>query len=258
MGIKILPIASGSKGNSTLIMTDNTAILCDAGVSCARIKEGLRTVGLTLNDLSGVVVTHEHSDHIYAIPKINPIVPLYAHGETVKAIYKKQGEVKNYRSVDFYENGFSIGDISVTPFRIPHDAAYPLGYTFSNGGRSVSVATDMGIPIRGVLNNIKNSEVVLLESNYDVDMLKNGSYTPALKKRILGNLGHLSNDSSAIMAENLIGTKVQTLILGHISENNNLPELALGAVKGKLDSHGADICVKIALQHEIGEIVEAK
>lgn len=258
MGIKILPIASGSKGNSTLIMTDNTAILCDAGISCARIKEGLRTVGLSLSDLSGVVVTHEHSDHICAISKINSLVPMYAHGETVKAIYKKQGEVKNYRSVDFYENGFTIGDIDVMPFRIPHDAAYPLGYTFSNGGHSVSVATDMGVPLRGVLNNIKNSEVVLLEANYDEDMLKNGSYAPALKRRILGNLGHLSNDSSAIVAENLIGTRVQTIILGHLSENNNLPELAMNTVKGKLDAHNSDIRVKIALQREIGELIEAE
>ncbi len=258
MGIKILPIASGSKGNSTLIMTENTAILCDAGISCSRIKEGLRSVGLTLGDLSGVVVTHEHSDHIYAIPKINPVVPLYAHTETVKAIYKKQGDVKNYRSVDFYENGFTIGDIEVSPFRIPHDAAYPLGYTFSHGGRAVSVATDMGIPTRGVLNNVKNSEVVLLESNYDEEMLKNGDYAPALKRRILGNLGHLSNDSSAIMAENLIGTRVQTLILGHLSENNNLPEIALRTVKQKLESHNSDMRVDLALQHETGKLYEAE
>lgn len=258
MGIKILPIASGSKGNSTLIMTDDTAILCDAGISCARIKEGLRMVGLSLSDLSGVVITHEHSDHIYAVPKINSVVPLYAHNETVKAIYLKQGEVKNYRHVDFYENGFTIGDIEVSPFRIPHDAAYPLGYTFSHGGHSVSVATDMGVPTRGVLNNIKNSEVVLLESNYDEDMLKNGSYAPMLKRRILGNLGHLSNESSAIMAENLIGSRVQTIILGHLSENNNLPELAFGAVKSKLDAHNSDIRVKLAYQREIGELIEAE
>ncbi|MBR2485722.1 MAG: MBL fold metallo-hydrolase, partial [Clostridia bacterium] len=115
MSLKLISLASGSKGNCALIYSDTTAILCDAGISYTRIVKSLRQVGFCLCDLSGVVITHEHSDHICALPKITPIVPVYAHPMTAKAIYERQGVLFNYKSQDFYENGFMIGDIAVTP-----------------------------------------------------------------------------------------------------------------------------------------------
>lgn len=259
MSLKIVSLASGSKGNCTLILSDTTAILCDAGVSFSRISESLRWFGLTPSMIDGVVITHEHSDHICALPKLSEKTAIYAHPKTATEIYSRQGVLKNYRDLQYYECGFSIGDVKVFPFRIPHDAAYPLGYTFECHSERVSVATDMGLPTVGVYNNIKNSAVVLIESNHDVEMLTNGNYAPSLKRRILGNLGHLSNDACAVMAERLIGSDVQTLVLGHLSENNNLPELAIGAVKGRLLSRGCNtIDVSIALQHQKSEVYEVK
>ena len=161
MSLKIVSLASGSKGNCALIYSDKTAILCDAGIPITRIKERLQAVGFRLEDISGVVVTHEHSDHICAISRLTRIVPLYAHPLTAKAIYDKQGGLLNYKRVDFYENGFYIGDIEVIPFRISHDATYPLGYTFRNGNSRISVATDMGVASNNVFQNIKDSQIVL-------------------------------------------------------------------------------------------------
>lgn len=254
MSLRLVSLASGSKGNSALIYSDNTAILCDAGVSYTRISKALKGLGFNLCDVSGIVVTHEHSDHICAVKKLCDFIPIYAHPLTAKAIYDRQGMLKNYKSVDFYENGFEIGDIKVLPFRIPHDAEYPLGYTFECGKDRVSIATDMGFATNGVYQNIKDSQVVLLESNHDVEMLTNGPYTPALKKRILSKSGHLSNDMAAVMAERLAIGKTHTLVLGHLSEQNNAPGLALDTVKARVDKLGSGMRVTVALQNEISEV----
>lgn len=260
MSLSIVSLASGSKGNSTLVFSDNTAILVDAGISFSALNAALRKFGLSVAKLDGVVITHEHTDHIAALPKVGTETSVYAHPLTAAAICRRQGEIRGYREVDFYEGGFTIGDIEVRPFRIPHDAAYPLGYSFRiKGGAQVSVATDMGRPTVGVYNNIRESEAVLIEANHDVEMLKNGSYPEPLKRRILGDLGHLSNDMAALFAERLVGSAVKHMILGHLSENNNLPELALGAVVGRLrDRCCTEISVTAASQHCISEVYEVK
>ena len=256
MSLKLISLASGSKGNCALIYSDKTAILCDAGIPITRIKERLQSVGFCLEDISGVVVTHEHSDHVCAIPRLTRSVCLYAHPLTAKAIYDKQGGLLNYKKVDFYENGFYIGDIEVTPFRISHDATYPLGYTFKCGNQRVSIATDMGIVAGSVYNNIKDSQIVLLESNYDEEMLRNGPYCAQLKARILSNKGHLSNRMAGDLAVRLADGCLQTLVLGHLSDNNNLPGLALDTVKGCLGDKCDKIKVVVALQQEKSEIFE--
>lgn len=260
MSLRIASLASGSKGNATLVLSDSTAILVDAGVCFTRIRKELSRFGLTPSSLDGVVVTHEHSDHIAALPILGRYAPVYAHPLTARAIAERQGEVRGYREHDYYESGFTVGDIEVIPFRIPHDAAYPLGYTFRlSSGQQVSVATDIGRPTVGVLNNIKDSEVVLLEANHDVEMLKKGSYPERLKRRILGDGGHLSNDMTAVFAEHLVGSAVRTLILGHLSQNNNLPELALGTVGDRLRRRGCtDIALSVASQDAAGEVFEVK
>ena len=260
MSISIVSLASGSKGNSTLVFSENTAILVDAGVSYSRLNEALRRFGLSTAKLDGVVITHEHTDHIAALPRVGKDTRVYAHPKTAEAILRRQGELHGYTETEFFEGGFFIGDIEVIPFRIPHDAAYPLGYSFRlKTGAQVSVATDMGRPTVGVYNNIRESEAVLLEANHDVAMLKSGSYPEPLKRRILGDLGHLSNDMTALFAERLTGSAVRTMLLGHLSENNNLPELALGAVTGRLQGRGcADISVAVASQHFASEVYEVK
>lgn len=247
MSLKIVSLASGSKGNCTLIYSENTAILCDAGISIARIRKGLEKYGLSVSDIQGIVVTHEHSDHVSALPKMEEYVSVYAHPLTARAIYERQGVLDKYVGVDFYESGFSIGDIKIEPFRIPHDAAYPLGYSFECDGKRASIATDMGAIRSSVFRNISKSEVVILESNHDVEMLKNGSYSYPLKQRILSERGHLSNDDAGTLAQWLIGTSVKHLVLGHLSENNNTPDVAYNTVKNKLDLCNANCGIELSV-----------
>ncbi len=260
MALRIASLASGSKGNATLIFSDSTAILVDVGISFKRIKSELARFGLTPSSIDGVVITHEHTDHIAALPKISEHAPVYAHPLTARAIYFRNIDLKNYCEQEFYEGGFEIGDIEVIPFRTPHDAVYPLSYSFRLAqGQQVSVATDIGKPTTGVYNNIKESEVVLLEANYDIEMLKNGSYPEQLKKRITDGLGHLSNDMTASLAEKLIGGATRTLLLGHLSENNNMPVIALKTVEERLNKCGCtDIEVHVASQRSPSDVYEVK
>ncbi len=258
MSLKLVSLASGSKGNSTLILSDNTALLVDAGISYTRICKELKPFGLNVDMLDGIVVTHEHADHICALPKLAEHTKIYAHPLTSREMCVRLGGLKNLVDVDNYENGFSVGDIKVSPFRIPHDAAYPLAYTFCACGGKVSVATDIGRPTIGVFNNISKSQIVLLEANHDVEMLKNGKYSPWLKDRILSDKGHLSNDATAIIAERLVGTEVREILLGHLSENNNLPNLAFETVKEKVEARGGGINLSVASQKFVSEVFETE
>lgn len=258
MSLKLISLSSGSKGNATLILSDSSAILLDAGIAFSRIEKGLAEFGLTPSMLDGVVLTHEHEDHIRALPKLENYAKIYAHPLTVSAIAARQGGVTNVADVDCYEGGFCVGDIKVLPFRIPHDAAYPLAYSFECGHARLSVATDIGVPTVGLLKNIKDSSVVLLEANHDVDMLMAGNYPPRLKARILSDTGHLSNDAAGRVAQLLSGkSEVRRLVLGHISENNNTEKLAFSTVRNALDMAGdRDICLSLAHQGARSEVFE--
>ena len=262
MSLTFVSLASGSKGNSSLIFSENTAILVDAGITYSAIATALREFGLTPSRIDGVVITHEHSDHIRAVQKLCKETKIYVHPLTARAMRERYGDFFGVAHVDDFENGFSIGDINVEPFRIPHDAAYPLAYSFECGGARCSVATDIGIPTVGVMRNIKDSSLVLLESNYDVDMLKNGSYPYPLKQRILSNNGHLSNDGAAKIARLLAEdatAKVNTIVLGHISENNNTEQLAYDTVSNALAKcENAEIELYLAHQHRRSEVFEIK
>lgn len=257
MSLKLVSLASGSKGNATLILSNQTAILVDAGLRITRLTQELRDFGLTPSMIDGVVITHEHSDHIMALPQLSKYTDIYAHSLTKSAIYHRLGSLDRFVDKDDYENGFTIGDIKVEPFRIPHDAAYPLAYSFECKGARCSVATDIGIPTKGVLRNIKDSSVVLLEANHDVEMLKNGKYPPILKERILSNLGHLSNDATARIAQLLSqDSEVKQLLLGHISENNNTEQLAFDTVNATLRQCDSDIELYVAHQKGRSEVFE--
>lgn len=257
MSLKLVSLASGSKGNATLILSDTTAILVDAGISYTRIVAELRDFGLTTDMIDGVVVTHEHSDHVQGLVKLCAHTKIYAHPLTARAMCAKYPTLDNFADVENYEGGFCIGDINVSPFRIPHDAAYPLAYTVESHGARCSVATDIGTPTRGVLRNIKDSTVVLLEANHDLQMLKNGKYPEWLKERILSNNGHLSNDATAKVVSLLCNqSEVQRLLLGHISENNNTEQLAYDAVKKAIDECGSDIELYCAHQSRRSEVFE--
>ncbi len=246
-------MASGSKGNATLIMSEKTALLVDAGVSCARLERELKELGLGVDALDGVLITHEHDDHIRALPKLSGRCKIYAHPLTARELDLRFGALKYVVGDKDFELGFEIGDICVQPFRIPHDAAYPLAYSFVSGGARCSVATDIGVPTYGLLRNIKDSQAVLLEANHDLKMLKEGSYPPRLKQRIMSPKGHLSNDSSAKIAKLIAGEGVKNLILGHISQNNNSEQLAYDTVRRALDEEHSDISLSVAHQDRRSE-----
>ena len=259
MSLKIMSIASGSHGNCTYISSETTHILVDAGVNLKRISDALKTIGVGITDLSGVVVTHEHDDHISGLSALsNAGVKVYAHERVMPHIARRIGPIP-FENVDFFDAGFEIGDIAVYPFRIPHDTVYPLAYTFVSGGARVSVATDIGHITEGILSNLKGSQVVLLEANHDVEMLMKGSYTQRLKTRISGANGHISNDCAANVATVLAHSGLKTLILGHMSEENNCPELAFSTVLSALDANGFSdkVRVELAYQNKCGEYVDA-
>ncbi len=257
MSLRLVSLSSGSKGNATLILSNTTAILVDCGISMRRLTQELRDFGLTPARLDGVVITHEHYDHICGIDKLSKVCDVYAHPLTIRAIENRCGEIERKVVIDNYELGFEIGDIKVVPFRIPHDAQYPLGYTFILGDARCSVATDIGEPTIGVLRNIKDSQAILLESNHDLIMLKEGVYPPYLKSRILSNRGHLSNDQTArIVARICKEGCCQKIMLGHLSEHNNTQKLAYDTIASVLEEQDSEIELYVASQCARSEVLE--
>lgn len=231
MQLTFCPLFSGSSGNSSYIEAGNTRILIDAGLSGKAVVEALAKIDVLPETLSGILVTHEHSDHVKAAGILSRKyrIPIYANEPTWNAMAKQIGDVWPGQMRMFNTNeDFFIDDLNICPFSIPHDAADPVGYRIFAGGHSVSTATDMGYLTKDVLKRIAGSDIVLLESNHDPDMLlQNPRYSQALKRRILGRHGHLSNDMCAEGILKLYDTGVRHVVLGHLSAENNTPELAL-------------------------------
>lgn len=235
---------SGSSGNCIYVGTKRTNILIDAGLSGKSIIGALDEVGVNPGELSGILVTHEHDDHIRGVGILSRRfnIPIYANNNTWTAMRNKIGAVKDenirYLNVD---EPFEIGDIGINPFKTPHDAAESVGFSFQNGGKKVSLATDIGHVNDYIIRNIEGSDIVLLESNHDVEMLKFGPYPYLLKRRILSDIGHLSNDDAGTAILKLIKDRFMTVILGHLSKQNNYPELAYRTVITTLEENGVNI-----------------
>ena len=239
--MKLCSLRSGSKGNAVLVYTDRTKILVDCGISGKALGGCLSEAGISPDELSAVVVTHEHSDHIKGVGVLMRRygLPAYANSETWAAMVDDLGKL-NDENIRIFKGTepFEIGDIGVCPFDIPHDAAHPVGYSFQSGGEKVSVATDIGELTEGIFRAVRGSGTVLLEANHDVNMLEIGSYPWPLKRRIRGNLGHLSNDEAGKAAEWLTKLGTRQIILGHLSEENNYPGIALKTVSNALEAAG--------------------
>lgn len=240
MALTIAPLFSSSKGNCTYIASDNAQILVDCGKPVRNVLGQLRRTGEPLHGLAGVLVTHEHSDHIQSVGAISRQmdVPVYANEQTWEAMEAKIGPVapRNVRVIG--EDDFYIRDLCVQPFRTSHDAACPCGYTVTCGGKRVAVMTDLGRVTQDILDKVRNSRIVLLESNYDPEMLRNGPYPIFLQRRIASTKGHLSNPDAAAAAAQLVERGVKGILLGHLSENNNRSVLALQTSRDHLNSLG--------------------
>lgn len=256
------PLYSGSSGNALFVGAGNTRILIDAGLSGRTIEEALKKVCVLPETLDGIVVTHEHSDHIKGVGILSRKyhLPVFANERTWNAMARFVGAVapQNVRIFDT-EGDFYIGDLALRPFSIPHDAADPVGYRVYYGGRSLSTATDMGYFKKSVCQQIAGSDLVLLESNHDPDMLmQNPHYSMALKQRILSNHGHLSNQTCAQALCALYETGVHNVLLGHLSGENNTPELAMDTAVRGVSGQGIvpnqDIRIDMAWRDHVGSV----
>lgn len=238
---RFCPLFSSSKGNSIFLAGGGTSLLIDAGVSYKRLCESLDAQGYAPADLQGVLITHEHSDHISGLSVLlkKTKIPLYASKGTLEHLWINGYIPAQTHTVECGEKPVTIGDIEVTAFETPHDAAHSVGYCFTMPDlRTVAIATDLGHITDTVRKHLLGCDLVMLESNYDPGMLDCSSYPYMLKRRIKSDFGHLSNDMCAEMLIGLVRSGTARLVLGHLSEQNNIPELARQTAKAVLDAAG--------------------
>lgn len=239
--LSICPLESGSKGNSHLITNGSTNILVDCGISAKALSQRLSFYGKCGEELDAVLITHEHSDHTKGAGIVSRKfgLPVYATKGTWRAMYKNIKPVQDcfIKPVNAGDT-FEIGDISITSFSISHDAAEPVGYTFSYADKKIAIATDTGIADENLINALSGAGVALIEANHDENMLLMGKYTQSLKKRIKSDLGHLSNEAAGGLSLRLAKRGTKTILIGHLSEENNYPDLAYLTVKNIIEEGG--------------------
>lgn len=242
MALQFCSLSSGSSGNSYLIGSDRTLVLVDAGISARQIQERMKTLGLNPEDLSGILITHEHSDHIKGIDTLSKKyhLPLYMNAGTREQVLKlcKNRDQMEIRVFD-NQDPFLLNDLEVHPFPVSHDAADTVGYSLKKGESKVCIATDTGTVTPEILTELTDSDLVVLEANHDVDILKMGRYPWFLKQRILGDQGHLSNEAAGHALASVIreDPRPRQVLLAHLSKENNFPEMAWQTVVNVLESH---------------------
>lgn len=241
IGIKmnLCSIASGSDGNCIYAGSDDTSILIDVGISGKKVETGLSSIDIDANKVDGILVTHEHTDHIAGVGVMarRHNIPIYATAETINAMLKKNiGKIPEglLRTI-VPDQKFFIKDIEIEPFSISHDAANPVCYTLASNGHKIGIATDLGMYDDYVVSKLLDAEILLLEANHDINMLLVGSYPYYLKQRILGDRGHLSNENTGKLISKLINDKLKYVFLGHLSKDNNFAELAYETVKLEIE-----------------------
>ncbi len=250
---KVTMLASGSKGNSALISTGKQNFLIDMGISCKQLTMRLKEAGYSAEDLDAIFITHEHTDHINGLATFTKkfAVPIYSSEMTWRAILTKNPEIVR-RSCRIINGSLRCGEVEVNSFQIPHDAADPHGYVLKYSGSKCAYITDTGFVTEAVRQAAEAADTLILEANHDVEMLKNGSYPPVLKQRILSTRGHLSNESAGNLLANL-KRMPEKIILAHLSQENNLPHLALETVRSILSEASLfnDAHIFVAAQNRI-------
>ncbi|MGO9402680.1 MAG: MBL fold metallo-hydrolase [Terriglobales bacterium] len=245
MGVSVSVLASGSRGNCALVATTATRILVDAGLSGRETYKRLRALGERVEEISAILITHEHSDHVAGLErlatKLN--VPVFltapthdAWSRAVRDNNDDQGAIPELPKSEHFSagRGFRVGDIEVMPFTIPHDAADPVGFTFRAEGVKIGFATDLGYMPASVRDHLRGCSVLVIESNHDLEMLRSGSYPWSVKQRVMSRVGHLSNESLAEFFSGDYDGGAEYLILAHLSEQNNHPEIARAAAEQAL------------------------
>ena len=231
---------SGSSGNSSLLQTKNTKILIDAGVSCKKIITSLENINIDPSSIDGILITHEHIDHVQGLGTLSKKfnIPVFVNQETLNAMPNQKNKISE-DNIHIFKNSkeFNIGDLKIFPFPIPHDAANPCGFNIFKGTKKISIATDIGHMNTEILQKLEKSVFVLLESNYDPEVLKCSSYPYNTKSRIAGPTGHLPNETAGKTISHLINFGLKSAMLGHLSKESNFPELAYKTVVEELISN---------------------
>jgi phosphoribosyl 1,2-cyclic phosphodiesterase len=240
---------SGSSGNSLFVSSDKAKVLIDAGLPGKSIENALLNIGHNATDIDAILVTHEHIDHIKGVGVLSRKydIPIYANVPTWEAMSGTIGKIKEHNIKIIENNHINIKDMDILSYKISHDAAAPSGYSLQCKDKKVCVATDLGFFSDDVNNSIRDADVVLLESNHDVEMVKFGPYPYNLKRRILSDIGHLSNDACGKAIVNIANNKFKKIILGHLSKTNNYPELAYQTVVNILNSAGINLDKDLSL-----------
>lgn len=263
--MELCSIASGSSGNCIYAGTADCHLLIDAGISGKRIEAGLNEIGLKTEEMDGILITHEHSDHIKSLGVIARKygIPMYGTQGTIDWIIRHQA-IGNVDESLFHviapEAEFTLGDLKIQPIATSHDAAEPVAYILRSGEKSMGVITDLGTYDDHIVDHLQRLDVLLLEANHDVHMLQAGRYPYPLKQRILSERGHLSNEDSGRLLGSVLHDRFQKVVLGHLSEENNYPNLAYETVRlevtmGDNPYKGSDFPIVVAKRHEVSELV---
>lgn len=262
--MRLCSIASGSSGNCIYIGSECTHILIDTGISKKRIEDGLAEIGLNGEDINGIFITHEHIDHIQGLGVFSRKyeVPIYATKGTVFGIRtcKTIGTIPDglLHEIDV-DSFYEIGDLNVKPFSISHDANEPTGFRIEGNGKAIAVATDLGTYDEYIIENLKKLNALILEANHDTHMVEVGPYPYHLKQRVLGDKGHLSNELSGRLLCDILHDKLNCVLLGHLSKDNNYEELAFETVKlevtmSNVPYNGNDIPLVVAKRDQISKV----
>ncbi len=245
--MQVISLGSGSRGNSTLVGLDGRYVLIDNGFN---LREITKRLVVNPKDISAILLTHEHSDHIEGVSALAQAYGIEVHiPSALKEVTK--GKLEGCEVLCHSDGEFEVDGVKVTSFRVPHDAKYTVGYKLERGEESFAHVTDVGEFIRPVLENVSGVKAILIESNYDEEMLRGGAYPPALKRRIEGRLGHLSNTACSLAVEALAKRGTERFILGHLSENNNIPEIAYDKTAKILAGAKGEFFLGVASQSKV-------
>ncbi len=252
--LSVCVLASGSKGNAIYVSDGKTNILVDAGLSGSEIIRRLRLKGLNPNILTGIIVTHEHTDHVRGVGVLSRKfgLPVYMSRQTGNVVGSQIGRIQQ---ITYFESGetFQLKTLTIHPFSISHDAEDPIGFTVKQNGIKIGIATDLGIATSMVKEHLKECALLIVEANHDPTMLMEGPYPWFLKQRIKGRSGHLSNSDSKSLLEDVRHERLRYVILAHLSETNNTPEKAVKAVESALDA--CNTRIDVATQDRCGNII---
>ncbi len=233
--MRFASLGSGSDGNALVVQAGNTRVLMDCGFNLTETHARLQRLGLQAPELSGIVVTHEHGDHIGGVERLarKHSIPVWLTHGTLRAHFRNTPGFALHE-INPHEK-FAIGDLEIQPYIVPHDAAEPVQYVFGDGAKKLGVLTDAGCATPHIEASLSGCDALVLECNHDVEMLANGEYPYPLKQRVGGRLGHLSNAEAGALLARLDNSRLQHIVAAHLSQKNNLPELAVAALCGALN-----------------------